>query len=222
MDLVFHVFLTQFWCPMVPPATAPGLACGMLLGHQPSPQMSAWRVWRYLGMMQYDLRRLGMTLRHPFSDKIDVFVEWTQTCVGSKNYSSRIHQIPMAVMWFILCHRLDLFKKNAPGFGISKVVWEHSMPSGGERQAVQRGQRWWTCGTCTSKITGAQLEHVGTIGKRSNKKHRFPRHFCCNNMEGKRTAQCLHSMLLIRGHTWDTTMKSTHWHIFGYFNIFYI
>ena len=100
-----------------------------------------------------------------------------------------------------LFYAMDLFNKNAPGFGISQVVWEHSMPSCGERQAVQRGQRWWTFGTWTSKITGAQLEHVGTIGKRSNKKHRFPRHFCCNNMEGKRTAQCLHSMLLIRGHT---------------------
>ena len=60
---------------MVPPATAPGLATGIRPRHQPSPQMSAWRVWRYLGMMQYDLIRLGMTLRHPFSDKIYVVVE---------------------------------------------------------------------------------------------------------------------------------------------------
>jgi hypothetical protein len=75
LDLVFHVFPTQFWCPIVPPATAPGLETGIRPGHQSSPQMSAWQVWRYLGMMQYDLRRLDMTLRHPFSDKIDVVVE---------------------------------------------------------------------------------------------------------------------------------------------------
>jgi hypothetical protein len=37
------------------------LATGIRPGHQPSPQMSAWRVWRYIGMMQYDLRRLDAT-----------------------------------------------------------------------------------------------------------------------------------------------------------------
>ena len=83
----FPYFSQPLLVPLfVPPATAPGSGTGTRPGHQPSPQMSAWRVWRYLGMMQYDLRRLGMTLRHPFSDKIDVVVEWTQTCVGLKNH----------------------------------------------------------------------------------------------------------------------------------------
>ena len=56
------------------------------------------------------------------------------------------------------------------------------------------------------KNYGAQFEHAGTIGKRSNKKHRFPKRNCSNHMEVKHTAQGLYAVNYLQGgHALDTT-----------------
>ena len=98
--------------------------------------MSAWRVWRYLGMMQYDLRRLGATS-----------LQWQDWCCCWMNSGMcwfKESTLPECIRF--RWQSCDLFfamgffsSKVAPGFGKSQVVGEHWMRRGGERQVVQRG-----------------------------------------------------------------------------------
>ena len=168
--VVFHVFLSQFWCPMVSPATAPGLATGIRPGRQPSPQMSAWRVWRYIGMMQYDLRRLDATS-----------LQWQDWCCCWMNSDMRWFKestLPEYIRfqwlsWHVIYSMPWIFStKAAPGFGISQMVWEHSMPSGGERQALQNGQRRWRgghLGRGHQELRGHSLNMLELLGSEATR-----------------------------------------------------
>ena len=74
--VVFYVFLSQFWCPMVPLATA------MLGNWNPARAPALTTDVRlaglgYLGMMQYAVCTMTSEdwMRHPCSDKMYVAVE---------------------------------------------------------------------------------------------------------------------------------------------------
>ena len=142
MDSGFPCFSQPVLVPHGSPSNWPGWATGARPGHQPwpSPQMSAWRVWRYLGMMQYDLRRLGATS-----------LQWQDWCCCWMNSGMcwfKESTLPECIRF--RWQSCDLFfamgffsSKVAPGFGKSQVVGEHWMRRGGSVKLCKGAERWW-------------------------------------------------------------------------------
>ena len=67
------------------------------------------------------------------------------------------------------------------------MVWDNNIASRGERQAVQRGEMLVKGVEVWDMDIKNHWGAVGSVGKRSHKKHTVPRQNCCNHLEGKHT-----------------------------------
>ena len=217
--MAFHVFLHPFWCPTVSLRTTPGWETGMWPGHQPSPQMSARRVWRYLGMMQCDLRRWVWRWDIPSVRRLMLLLNECRHAFVQKSSLPEYIGFPWLSRDFFYGTFFFQVKLRQP---LDKSKWSvklscrvvgsaklYNGAKGGEGLGI------WNV---DSNSCRAPLEHVSTIGKRNNKKQFFfPIYYCCNQAHSR-----VPSLVYTPSYTWVTTMKSTDWHMYIWTSVMHI